>query len=288
MKKTLLFLTSLMLACGFAFAQDAQTKAEKEAAKKAAEEARIAAKNVWQKDQKRGAVEDQLMDMNKDKEPDLKKGFVSIFDGKTLKGWKQVSGNATFEVRQETVEVKNGREIKGGVIYAEKNPADDAKGIQVNSFLVTEKNYKNFIFTIEYKWLEMGNSGVQILSRMDARAKDMPRVQGPQIEIETSKRGWTGGIYSERAGGGWKYSLSREDHADAREAVKKNDEWNRLTIESKNGIIKTWVNGVPCTNFDLSKDKDMKIYEEGFIGMQVHHGQKGITLFKNIKIKELK
>ncbi len=280
MKNTKKLLISLIstLACALAFAQasDAE-KAAKEQAKKEAEAQRIEAKNVWQAKFKKGAAEDQTMLLNLSKEPNLKAGFKSIFDGKTLKGWKVAGGTATFEV-------------KDGEIIASKNPEDDI--VQINTYLITEKNYKNFILTLEYRWIELGNSGVNIHSRMKHEVSktgfESDRVCGPQIEIETSKdRCWTGGIYSERAGGGWKYSLSREDHENARQAVKDQKDWNRLTIECKDGVVKTWVNGVPCANFDMANDKDFKSFDDGFIGLQVHHGKTGVTAFKNIKIKEL-
>ena len=272
MKKLQFTLISALFAMGVAFAQSADAdKVAKEAEKKAAEEARIAAKNVWQKDHKKGAVEDQLMLMNTDKEPNINAGFKSIFDGKTLKGWHIACGNAFIEVDQ-----------KEKAIIAKKNVDDDK--IFLNTFLVTDKEYKDFIVTFEYKWLEKGNSGIQVLSRMDKAN----RVAGPQVEIETNdKRRWTGGIYGQRDGA-WKYSLSREDHETARQAVQEHMDWNRMTVQVQDGILKSWVNSVPVAHMDLNKDKNLAKYVDGgFLGFQVHHGKTGEISFRNIKIKEL-
>lgn len=253
---------------GVTFAQDnanLEAKQKAEAEKKAKEKARIEAKNVWQTKFKKGAVEDQDMQILTEKEPNLKLGFKPLFDGKSLKGWKQVTGTAFFTVKDK-------------MIFGEKNPESP-----VNSFLATEDSYKDFILTLEFQWLENGNSGVMVLARLD----DKGLVSGPQIEIETSKdRCWTGGLYGERAGA-WKYSLSREDHESARQAVQDLSAWNRLTIYCKDGVIKTWVNGVPCTIFDTKQDKNLSKFTEGFIALQVHQGKTGITAFKNIKIKKL-
>lgn len=264
MKKSISILAVIsfaaVLICGNAFA--AQTPAEK----KAAQKARMEAKNVWQKAFKARAAEDQTMVLNTEKEPAITKDFKALFDGKTLNGWKTTTGNAKFYV-------------KDGVIVGEKNTED-----KINSFLATEKDYKDFIITLEYRWVEKGNSGVMVRARINKKG----RVTGPQIEIETDdNRRWTGGLYGE-GDGAWKYSLSRQDHEDARQAVQDHFKWNRVTIMCKDGVIKTWVNGVACTNFDTSVDKNLAKYKEGFIALQVHQGTSGINEFRNIKIKELK
>ena len=266
MNKRMLCHAAVFCAAIFSFAGLLSAASPKsDAEKKAAEKARIEARNVWQKGFKKGAAEDHTMVLNEDKEPDLRSGFKSLFDGKTLKGWKTTTGNAKFSALD-------------GVIVGEKNKED-----KINSFLATEKSYKDFILTLEFRWIEGGNSGVMVR----ARVNDKGRVAGPQVEIESGgNRRWTGGLYGE-SDGAWKYSLSREDHEKARQAVQDFFDWNRLTIMCKGGVIKTWVNGVPCTNFDTSKDKNLAKYEEGFIALQVHQGTSGITQFRNIKIKEL-
>ena len=237
-----------------------------------------AEKQVFQAQFAKSAVDDNHMELNTDKEPSISSsGFKKIFDGKTLKGWRRASGTATWSVED-------------GCIKGEGNNDKDV----FNSFLVTDKNYKDFILTFQFKWGEkLGNSGVMVRAALDEKVSEKDRerkgdaVKGPQIEIETNpKRAWTGGVYGERCGA-WKYSLSREDHEAARGAVKEFRQWNRMTIMFKGDAIKTWVNGVPCANltwnnswFDASKG--------GFIGFQVHAGGVSQIYIKDVKIKELK
>src|SRR5690349_19482179 len=77
------------------------------------------------------------------------KKWTSIFDGKTLKGWKQVSGTATYEV------------INGEIV------GTNSVGT-VNSFLATDRLYKDFILELETKIIDTSfNSGIQIRSRLD-------------------------------------------------------------------------------------------------------------------------
>lgn len=217
-------------------------------------------KDVWQNEYRQRAVEDKFMKVAEEREPDVKgAGFVSMFDGKTLDGWKTPTGNASYSV-------------KDGCVLGVTDPK-----MKQNSFLVSERSdYKDFIFTCEFKWEEFGNSGVIFRGQVDKNG----RVVGPQAEMDDSpKRRWSAGVYNE--GAEWKYSLSRSDHETARNAVCL-DGWNRMTIKCSGDRIQTWLNGVPVSDFVWEGTKP------GFFGLQVHAGKRGTILWKNIKVKELK
>ena len=102
---------------------------------------------------------------------DEEEGFVPLFDGKTLDGWKKVGGGATYRIEAD--------EIVGEV------------GPGSNTFLRTEKTYGDFILKLDVKLDVPGNSGIQFRSHQRAR-KD-GRVFGYQCEIDPSDRAWTGG-----------------------------------------------------------------------------------------------
>ncbi len=72
-------------------------------------------------------------------------GWTALFNGRDLTGWKQLNGKATYAVA-------NG-EITGTTVYGEPN-----------SFLATEKNYKDFILELEFKLDAEMNSGIQFRS----------------------------------------------------------------------------------------------------------------------------
>ena len=75
--------------------------------------------------------------------------WTNLFDGKTLNGWKQATGKATYAV-------KNG-EIIGTTVA--NSP---------NSFLVTEKEYGDFVLELEVKINDTtANSGIQFRSNYD-------------------------------------------------------------------------------------------------------------------------
>ena len=73
--------------------------------------------------------------------------WMPLFDGKTLDGWKQEGGQATYVV-------KNG-EIIGTAVP--NTP---------NSFLCTKKTYGDFVLELEFKVDPVLNSGVQIRSHV--------------------------------------------------------------------------------------------------------------------------
>ena len=108
--------------------------------------------------------------------------FVSIFDGKSLEGWTQRNGTATYEVKN------------GAVVGTTKEGSP-------NSFLCSNKLYGDFELLFEVKVHDKLNSGVQIRSQTKGGPKG--RVNGPQIEIESSgsKGAESGYIYGEAAGG---------------------------------------------------------------------------------------
>ncbi len=192
-------------------------------------------------------------------EPDAE-GFVSLFDGKTLTGWRQAGGKASGQASY----------------WAEDGCIVGKVGKGPNSFLCTDKTYRDFVFKVEAKFDVPGNSGIQFRSHQ----REDGRVYGYQCEIDPSERGESGGIYDE-ARRGWLFKL--EGLEDARKAFKV-DDWNEFTIEAKGKHLRTWVNGVPCADFvDEGEEADL----EGFIALQVHQGKQGQIRWRNIRIKEL-
>lgn len=200
--------------------------------------------------------------VNTDAEPNLDLGFHPLFNEKDLTGWTLKGGKCRFEVKDKTI---TGTCVK-------KTPS---------TWLCTDKEYGDFIFTCEVKWLVDGNSGIQFRSNTKNSGEKVT-IYGPQYELEgfATDRNWSGGIYGQSCGG-WYYPLWLEAHKDARAALKK-DDWNRVTITAKGQVIKTWINGIPAANWIDDT------YLKGFIGLQIHQGTAGTVLWRNIKIKELK
>ena len=187
----------------------------------------------------------------------------AIFDGKTLNGWKQLAGTAPFEV------------IDGVIVgtMIENSP---------NSFLVTEKEYGDFIFEFDVKIEgKQSNSGIQTRSHFDPAGNNgKGKVYGRQVEIDASERQWTGGIYDE-ARRMWLYPLELNKPA---KAAFKAEDYNHFRIECIGDEIKTWINNIPIAYVIDTLD------QKGFIALQVHSisskEQAGNRVyFKNLKLK---
>lgn len=166
--------------------------------------------------------------------------WVNLFNGKDLSGWKQLNGKARYEVVD--------KQIVGTTVFGEPN-----------SFLVTERDYGDFILELEFRLDADMNSGVQFRSESKPDY-NKGRVHGYQMEIDPSPRAWTGGIYDE-ARRGWLYSL--EYNPGGKKAYKQR-EWNHARIECIGNVIRIWINGVPTAHLvdDLTTS--------GFIALQVH------------------
>lgn len=196
-----------------------------------------------------------------------------LFDGKTTDGWTQKGGKAKYRVED-------------GVLVGLTQPNTP------NSFLCTTRDYTNFILELEFKVAQGLNSGVQIRShsydtnsevQWKGKSYKVPanRVHGYQIEIDTTTRAWTGGLYEEGRRG-WLNNLT--NNPAARSAFKQND-WNKFRIEAVGEAIKTQINGVPAADY---RDG---MTPAGFIALQVHGvGKRTNDLevrFRNIRIQEL-
>lgn len=163
----------------------------------------------------------------------------TLFNGKNLKGWTKINGNAEYVV-------------KDGVIIG------TTKFDTPNTFLAYNEEFSDFILEFDFKVDDALNSGVQFRSASVESYRD-GRVHGYQFEIDPSPRAWSAGIYDE-ARDGWLYTI--EDQAS--KAAFRNGEWNHARVEAVGNRIRTWLNGVPCAN--LLDERAAK----GFIALQVH------------------
>ncbi len=186
-------------------------------------------------------------------------GWIMLFNGKNLDGWKQINGTAKYEVKDGTI------------------VGTTAKG-SPNSFLCTTKNYGDFELEFEVKVDDALNSGVQIRSQ-SRKDYQNGRVHGYQVEIATN--GEAGFIYDE-ARRGW---LSKDRSNKAARAAFKKGEWNKYRVVCKGDSIKTWINGVPVADVKDSMDAS------GFIGLQVHSfsgPEPAQVRWRNLRLREMK
>jgi hypothetical protein len=212
--------------------------------------------------------------------------WQSLFDGESLEGWEQHSGEAKYSIEE-------------GCIVGTSVPNTG------NSFLCTKKTYSDFIFECEFQVDPVLNSGIQFRSQFFEEATEIPlgdgktrkvaadRVHGYQSEIDVEpgrNRMWSAGVYDE-ARRGWLYPGSRGGNGDEfskqGQKVTNVEGWNKVRIECVGDSIKTFLNGEPRADFqdDLTP--------AGIIALQVHgvgndESKVGKQVrWRNIRIKDL-
>ena len=136
-----------------------------------------------------------------------------LFNGKNLKGWKKINGNAEYVV-------------KDGVIIG------TSKFDTPNTFLAFNEEFSDFILEFDFLVDDALNSGVQFRSASIPSYKD-GRVHGYQFEIDPSPRAWSAGIYDE-ARDGWLYTIENQ----ASKAAFRNGKWNHARIEAVGSRIR--------------------------------------------------
>ncbi|MBO9580117.1 MAG: DUF1080 domain-containing protein [Sphingobium sp.] len=216
-------------------------------------------------------------------------GFVSLFDGKTLKGWR---GDMTVW------SVKDGA-IQGG------SPTP----IPHNTFLVGEKNYANFELRFKYRWLTPeGNSGMQFRSAQTEGPYAMTGYQANVVPTNAPPERF-GMLYNELgdrqemallgqkatitrrpagAGGRGRVVRTVSEMVNSREAIigsiKPAPEWTEVVVIAYGNHIVAAINGLLA--FDAI-DNDPVRMKDGVFGIQAHSGPAMIVQYKDIYVKPL-
>ncbi len=174
-----------------------------------------------------------------------------LFNGNDLTGWKIYGTEKWY--------------VEDGYLVCESGP-DKKYG-----YLATEKFYKDFDLTLEFKQEANGNSGVFFRSTIEGT-----KITGWQCEVAPPDHD-TGGIY-ESYGRGWLKQIEPE-----RENILKPGEWNKLRIRVAGDRVQTWLNGEPMVDFT-----DEKIGKaNGSIALQIHDGGGIKVRWRNLEIEEL-
>ena len=191
------------------------------------------------------------------------KGFSSLFDGKTLKGWVLMNGKGPGYV------------VKDGTILC---PEDGGGN------LFTDKEYANFILRFEFKFEPGANNGVGIRAPLEGDAA----YAGMELQIldhdHEKYKGWLkptqrhGAVY--------------DTIPPIADGLKPAGQWNFEEVIADGKKIKVTVNGILVTDADLSTVTDPEVLKKhpglartkGHIGW-LGHGSN--VQFRNVRIKEL-
>ena len=194
-------------------------------------------------------------------------GWTSLFDGKSLNGWRQPFASKLGEPISQIAK-PTGIEVVDGEIHLSPAP-------QV--FYLHTLEFSDFVLELEaFTPSKDFDSGIGFRCVLP-KGKNLP--EGYQSEISDIR---SGGIYD--IGVGWMNPPDEEvkinDFVDRTGTFYKGGSWNQIRIMCKGERIQTWVNGQLCSDVKDSKHKF------GTIGLQ-HHSEEGVYRFRNLRIREI-
>jgi type 1 glutamine amidotransferase len=210
---------------------------------------------------------------------DLEKGFVSIFNGTDLTGWR---GNTNYW------------SVQDGCITG----ITPEGGIKENNFLIwTNDEPAEFDLKLSYQ-LEGGNSGIYFHAKERAPGSQAEALVGVQADM-SADHVWTGVtmeyllrekladrgrkvLYTEK--GERKDAGSVGDSKELLEAVQDKD-WNDYHVIVRSNLIVLRINDVVMSEV---RDHDPRRALSGLLAVQVHTGPPMKVQFKNLRIREFK
>jgi hypothetical protein len=184
--------------------------------------------------------------------------WVSLFDGKSLNGWKVGENAATFTV-------------ENGTIVAHGPTAHLFYDGDVNAH-----NFKNFEFKADVMTTPGSNSGIYFHTVY--QEKSWP-AKGYEVQVNNSHTDWrrTGSLYAIE---------------DVKEVYVKDNEWYQesITVQGKRVTIKindkTVVDYTEPDNVQRSAGEKGRIVSNGTFALQ-GHDPKSVVYFKNIMVRAL-
>ncbi|MEM9282847.1 MAG: DUF1080 domain-containing protein [Verrucomicrobiota bacterium] len=206
---------------------------------------------------------------------------VSLFDGKTLKGWT-APDLSYWTVENEAITATS----------SEENPC------KKNQFLVWEGGeVSDFVLSLSFK-VEGGpkaNSGIQIRSQLD----ETGHAVGYQVDISQPTAPWLGAIYDEHgrkmlAARGEKTTVlddgsfekeSLLSSADLAVASYQPGGWNRCEITAKENRIEVRLNG-ELTSMVIDRQEDEREFS-GILALQLHSGPPMKVQFRDIELRRI-
>lgn len=223
-------------------------------------------------------------------------GFVSIFDGKSLDGWK---GDTTYW------------SVENGNLVGQITPETVLK---TNSFIIWQGGKPgDFELKTEFRITENGNSGINYRSE---ELSDIPNaLKGYQADID-GKNNYTGQNYEEKgrttlAYRGEVVTVNSQSNAneegslranvknnawtrrditgslgsrDSLRSLIKSNDWNTCHIVARGNRLQHFINGVLMSDVTDKDEINRKL--SGMLGVQVHVGPPMKVEYRNIRMKQ--
>ena len=187
-----------------------------------------------------------------------KNKWVSLFDGKTLDGWKVGNNASSFSIENGTIRVN------GDVAHLYYDGA------------VQQHNFKNFELKIDVMTTPGSNSGIYFHSQYQENG--WPK-KGYEVQVNNSHTDWR------RTGSLWGIQ-------DIKETYVKDNEWFTMHIKVKGKRVTVSINNKQVLDYtepeNVQREEDQKerLISSGTFALQ-GHDPKSKVYYKNIYVKLL-
>jgi hypothetical protein len=203
-----------------------------------------------------------------------KNGWQLLFDGKTTTGWHGYNMKVfpdCWAIEDESLTM-------------------NSKGAQEDQDIITNKIYRDFALSLEYKLTKAANSGVIFQIKEDPKYK-FPYETGPEFQV-IDHENWPDKLEDWQINGA-NYAM----YPPISKPYKSLGEWNQLFLVVKGNMVTQMLNGVVVVKYEKNSEEwkklrnsgkwsnfpDWGMFDEGYISLQ-NHGTK--VWYRSIKLKE--
>jgi hypothetical protein len=204
-----------------------------------------------------------------------KNGWQLLFDGKTTDGWHGYN----MKVFPDCWAIEDGAFTM------------NSKGAQEDQDIITNKKYRDFSFSVDYKLTKGANSGIIFQVAEDPKYK-FPYETGPEFQV-IDHENWPDKLEEWQINGA-NYAM----YPPMVKPYKALGEWNHLFLMVKGNNVTQMLNGEVVVKYEKNSEEWKKLrnsgkwsnfpdwgkYDEGYISLQ-NHGTK--VWYRNIKLKEI-
>jgi hypothetical protein len=215
------------------------------------------------------------------KETAKPKGWISLFDGKTTKGWHTFGKTTVGEYWK----------VQDGALFLDAAAKKELKA-KGDGDILSDAIYGDFHLKVDWKISQKGNSGIIFWVQDDAVKYEHAFHTGPEVQVLDNDGHSDGKIIKHRAGNLYDLIAGPEG------VVKPVGEWNQAEIVCYRGKLDFYLNGVNVVSTTYgddawrsmianSKFKTMPDFGKVFTGHIALQDHGDNVWFKNIMVKKL-
>ena len=200
-------------------------------------------------------------------------GFVSLFNGKDLTGWKGLVGNPISRSKMSDTALQSAQkkaDIKMGEDWEVKDGLLNYKGNLHGENLATIKQYGDMEMYVDWRIQEKGDAGIYLRGT-------------PQVQIWDISRREVGA----QVGSGGLYNNQKNVSKPLAVADNKVGEWNTFHIIMKGDKVTVYLNGILVTDHVALEnywDRTLPLFVKEQIELQAHGT---FVSYRNIYVREL-